>query len=138
GSFDKVSLDGLSLGFGLHTPGPLHKGNGTGVWFYDKKADATQQDALEKITTAQAGGMPFEIFKAIISTWLPAQHRTFDYAGNGRNSGVRVGEAVTITLEPIKNPISGDPESIRVEHSTGFMFKTAEVLSAKECKSAVP
>src|SRR2546425_523970 len=30
------------------------------------------------------------------------------------------------------------PETIRVEHSTGFMFKNAEVLSAKECRSAAP
>jgi hypothetical protein len=35
-------------------------------------------------------------------------------------------------LEPIKNPVTGDPESVRVEHATGFVFKTAEALSARE------
>ena len=45
GSYGKVSLDRLSLGFAIHTPEALHKGNGTGLIFYDKKANAAQRDA---------------------------------------------------------------------------------------------
>ncbi|HMC26793.1 MAG TPA: DUF1326 domain-containing protein [Verrucomicrobiae bacterium] len=138
GSYGKVSLDGLSLGFAIHTPEALHKGNGTGMIFYDKKANAAQRDALKQIGEGKAGGLPFEIFPAIISKLLEPQYVDFQYKSKGRNSSVRAGDLVQIALEPIKNPVSGKPESIRVEHTTGFMFKTAEVLSAKECRSTAP
>jgi hypothetical protein len=138
GSFGKVSLDGLSLGFAIHTPEALHKGNGTGLLFFDKKANATQRDALAQIASGKTGGLPFEIFPAIITKFLEPQYVDFKYSGSGCNSSVRAGELVKIALEPIKNPVSGKPESIRVEHATGFMFKAAEVLSAKECRSTAP
>ena len=138
GSYGKVSLDGLSLGFAIHTPGALHKGNGTGLMYYDKKANAQQRDALKAIGEGKAGGLPFEIFPVILTKLLEAQYVDFKYKSKGRNSSVRAGDLVQIELEPIKNPVSGKPESIRVEHATGFMFKTAEVLSAKECRSAAP
>ena len=138
GSYGKVSLDGLSLGFAIHTPGPLHKGNGTGLMYYDKKANAQQRDALKAIGEGKAGGLPFEIFPAIISKLLEPQYVDFQYKSKARNSSVRAGDLVQIALEPITNPVSGKPESIRVEHTTGFMFKIAEVLSAKECRSTAP
>jgi hypothetical protein len=43
----------------------------------------------------------------------------------------------SFAFEPIKNPVTGQPESVRVEHETGFLFKGADVVSAKECKSSV-
>jgi len=138
GSYGKVSLDGLSLGFAIHTPEALHKGNGTGLMYYDKKANAQQRDALKAIGEGKAGGLPFEIFPVILIKLLEPQYVDFRYTSRGRNSSARAGDLVQIALEPIKNPVSGEPESIRVEHATGFMFKTAEVLSAKECRSAAP
>jgi len=33
--------------------------------------------------------------------------------------------------------VSGDPESIRVEHESGFLFKWAHVVSAKEGRAQV-
>ena len=138
GTYGKVSLHGLSLGFAIHTPEALHKGNGTGLIYYDKKANAAQRDALRMIGEGKAGGLPFEIFPAIITKLLEPQYVDFQYSSRGRNSSARAGDLVQIALEPIKNPVSGEPESIRVEHATGFMFKTAEVLSAKECRSSAP
>ena len=35
-------------------------------------------------------------------------------------------------MEPIKNPVTGEPEQIRIEHGTGFIFKAAECVSAKQ------
>jgi hypothetical protein len=37
-----------------------------------------------------------------------------------------------MAVEPIKNPVTGEPESVRIEHGTGFIFKEAECVSAKE------
>jgi hypothetical protein len=41
-------------------------------------------------------------------------------------------------LEPIKNPVTGEPESIRVEHASGFIFKAADCASAKEQRVKSP
>jgi len=77
--------------------------------------------------------MPFEINR----------HHFFQNAGsanssrstfnlNGRNSSVQIGAAMTVAVEPIKNPVTGEPESVRVHHATGFIFKEAECFSAAQ------
>src|SRR5882724_3187197 len=66
GRADDVALDGLALAFAIRTPGPLHKGNGTGMIFFDEKANPAQREALTQIGMGRAGGLPFEIFPAII------------------------------------------------------------------------
>ena len=43
-----------------------------------------------------------------------------------------------VAVEPIKNPVTKEPESVRVEHATGFIFKSAEAVSAKECRIDIP
>src|SRR2546426_12529626 len=54
GKYGDVSLDGLGLAFAIHTPGPMHKGNGTGVFVIDEKATPAQRDALTQIATGKA------------------------------------------------------------------------------------
>jgi len=36
---------------------------------------------------------------------------------------VKIGQEIAVAVAPIKNPVTGEPESVRVEHETGFMFK---------------
>ena len=90
-----------------------------------------------KIATGQEGGMPFEIIAKTISRLLDPQYVTFDFKINDRNSSVRLGVNVSLAFEPIKNPVSGDPEAIRVEHESGFLFKWAHVVSAKEGRARI-
>ena len=132
GQYGDLPLDGLALGFVAHWPGALHEGNGTLALLFEQKANPKQREALMRIATGQEGGLPFEIIAKTISKLLDPQYVAFDFKINGTNSGVRMGPAVTLTFEPIKNPVTGDLESIRVEHETGFLFKWAHVVSAKD------
>ena len=136
GHYGEVRLDGFGFGFAARWPGPLHKGNGTAVLFFDERADTKQREALLQIASGKAGGMPFEIIAATLSTVLEPQFVPFQFDLKGRTSRATVGQAVTIDVEPIKNPISGAPEALRVEHETGFLFKSAEVVSAKVCQAS--
>jgi hypothetical protein len=138
GRFDQISLDGLGLGFAARWPKAMHEGNGTGVLFVDERANPSQRDALLKIATAQAGGLPFEILVSTLTTVLDPVFVPFEFELKGRDSRVRIGNAGSIVFEPIKNPVTGQPELVRVEHSTGFIFKAAECVSAKECRASVP
>ncbi len=78
--------------------------------------------------------MPFEVFPMLMSNTLPAQYATFEVKLDGRNSSATIGGGLggAISCEPIKNPVTGDPEQICVEHGTGFIFKSAEAVAARE------
>jgi hypothetical protein len=131
-------LDGLALGFAAHWPGPIHKGNGTVAILVDDKAKAEQRDALLQIASGKAGGMPFEIIVQTVTKALDPLFVPFEFSGRGKTSSVRMGDQVSIALEPIKNPVTGQPESVRIVHATGFFFKSAQAVSAKEGRSNVP
>ena len=134
GQYGNVKLDGLGIGGAARWPGPLHLGGGTAAWFVDERANPEQREALTKILTGEAGGAPFEIIRMTFAKTMPVQFVRFEYHADGRHSHARMGDAVITAVEPIKNPVSGAEESIRVQHETGFLFKSAEIVSARELK----
>jgi len=136
GRYGALPLDGLALGFVAHWPGALHEGNGTLALFFEQKANPKQREGLMRIATGQEGGMPFEIIAKTISKLLDPHYVSFDFKIDGQNSSVKMGNQVSLAFEPIKNPVSGDPEGIRVEHESGFLFKWAHVVSAKEGRAS--
>ena len=130
GHFGDVKLDGLGFAFAAHWPKAIHEGNGTACLFFDERANPQQRDALFQICSGQHGGMPFEVIVTTFSKILEPRYVPFKFNLAGRNSSVQVGDALSVTLEPIKNPVTGATESVRVEHATGFIFKGAECVSA--------
>ena len=138
GHYGDVSLDGLAVGFAAHWPKAIHEGNGTLALFLDERATPKEREALLTICSGQAGGLPFEILATTFSKVLDPIFASFHFHLNGRDSSVRIGDALNIAMEPIKNPVTGEPESVRVEHATGFIFKGADAVSGKECRVNVP
>lgn len=136
GNYGDVSLDGIGIGFSLKTKAALHEGDITLAAFIDEKANDDQKNAILQIMTRAAGGLPFEIIASLVSNMLEPQIVPFNFNIDGQNSSVSMGSTV-MAFEPIKNPVTGDPEKMRIEHETGFLFKGADVVSAKECKSSV-
>jgi hypothetical protein len=138
GRYGDVSLDGLGIGFAAHWPKAIHEGDGTLALFLDERATPQQRAALLQICSGQAGGLPFEILATTFSTVLEPIDAPFEFHISGRESSVRVGRALNVAMEPIKNPVTQEPESVRVEHGTGFIFKSAEAVSGKECRVDLP
>ncbi|HTF45206.1 MAG TPA: DUF1326 domain-containing protein [Terriglobales bacterium] len=137
GKFGDIPLDGLAFGFAAHWPKAIHLGNGTVSMLFDEKANQTQRDALMQIAIGQAGGMPFEILATTFSNLLPPHYVPFEFHLNGKESAVKAGNVMQIVTEPVKNPVTGQPEGVRVEHETGFIFKTAEVVSGTVCEANI-
>jgi hypothetical protein len=137
GNYGDVKLDGLGLAFAAHWPKAIHEGGGTCGLLFDERANPWQREALLTICSGQAGGMPFEIIVTTFSKLLEPQYVPFKFNINGRNSSVQIGDAINVALEPIKNPVTGEPESVRVQHSTGFIFKDAECVSASKMEVRV-
>ena len=134
GKCGNVSLDGLGLGFAAHWPKAIHLGGGTLTVFVDERADQEQREALENIAFGKLGGLPFEILATTFSTVQPTRFVPFEFHLDGRNSRARIGEEIAFNLEPVKNPVTGEPEFVRVEHATGFIFRGAEVVSANDLR----
>ena len=132
GKCGNVSLDGLCLGFAAHWPKAIHLGGGTVTLFIDERANQEQREALENIGFGKLGGLPFEILATTFATVQPTCFVPFEIHLDGRNSTARIGKHISIELEPVKNPVTGDPEFVRIEHATGFIFKGAEVVSARD------
>ena len=136
GSYGDVSLDGLGFGVAARWPAALHLGNGTAVPYFDERANEQQRDALMKIITGEAKGTsPFEIVISTLSKVLEPQYVPFEFSGSGRDRSTKMGDTASVAFEAIKNPVTGEPEGIRIEHDSGFFFKNAEVVSAKEMVS---
>jgi hypothetical protein len=127
-------LDGLCLGFAAHWPKAIHLGGGTVTIFIDERANQEQREALENIAFGKLGGLPFEILATTFSTVQPTRFVPFEFHLDGRNSRARIGEDIAFNLEPVKNPVTGEPEFVRIEHATGFIFKGAEVVSANDLR----
>ena len=132
GEFDGVKLDGLGLGFAAQWPGAIHEGNGSVLLFVDEKASAEQREALLTIGSGQAGGLPFEILATTFSNLLEPQFVPINFKIDGINSTATIGNSFRIVLESIKNPVTGEPEQVAVDHGTGFIFKKADACSARE------
>ena len=114
----------------------MHEGNGPICIFVDEKANPAQREALLAIAGGKAGGTRFELIASTISKVLDPHFVPFRFNLNGRNSSVTIGNAFAISLGPILNPVTHEPESLRVEHGTGFIFKNAECVSAEEGRVA--
>jgi hypothetical protein len=134
GRYGDVPLKGLGLGYVVHWPKAIHQGNGTALILCDEKATAEQREALIQIASGKAGGMPFEIIVTTFAKLLEPRFLPFQFNLNGRNSSVEIGKEATVGMAPIKNPVTGEPESVRIEHATGFIFKAAECVSADDMK----
>jgi hypothetical protein len=134
GKYGKVKLGGLGLGFAAHWPKAIHEGNGTVCIFVDEKANPKQRDALLQIASGQAGGLPFEILATTFSKILEPLFVPFTFTLKGKNSSMKMGDAVTASMAPIKNPVTQEPESVRVDHGTGFVFQKADCVSADEMR----
>jgi len=132
GNHGDTRLDGLGLAFAAHWPKAIHEGGGTICAFIDEKANPAQRDALVQIVSGSAGGLPFEILATTFSKMLEPRFVPFQFHMDGRNSSVKLADAMRISVVPISNPVTKEPESVRVEHATGFVFKVAECVSAKE------
>lgn len=132
GHYGDIKLDGLGMAFAAHWPKAIHEGNGTVCLMFDERANQEQRNALLQIASGEAGGLPFEIIATTFSTILEPLYLPFHFEIEGRNSSVQIGDAARMTTTPIKNPVTGEFESVRIDHGTGFIFKSAECVSAAE------
>ncbi|MFK4489751.1 DUF1326 domain-containing protein [Bradyrhizobium yuanmingense] len=134
GHFEGTRLDGLCFAITVDFPGPLHEGNGTIQPIIDERATAEQRQALFDIFSGKhsAEGTLFQIVSMIVTkihdpVFVPFE---FSFDKDGRVARLVAKGVLETDVEPIKNPVTGDPHRIQVVMPEGFEHRAAEVASA--------
>lgn len=134
GHFEQVSLDGLVFVVTVDFPGALHEGNGQAQPVIEERATPQQREALFNILSGQhsAEGTLFHIFSLIVTTmhepiFAPI---AFEFDQHARVALLRIPGVLETEVEPIKNPVTGQPHRIQVVMPEGFEHIAAEVASS--------
>jgi hypothetical protein len=139
GNFDDISLDGVKWAVAYHWPGPLHEGNGTVKAYFDPSTSEEQLNAMGQILTGQAGGTWFEVVASIVSEMKDPAVVPLDFQFNGRSAKIKLGDTVENVYAPIKNPVTGDEETVIVKIPGGMEYSQndgeAQVVQSSTLKS---
>ncbi len=138
GYFGSVRLDGLIIGSRYRWPGPVHEGGGIAQGFIEERATPEQRDALIQILSGkeQEPTTPFNIYGATIARELDLIVAPVEFSADfeARTGGFRVPGIMEMSLEPIRNPVTGAPHRAQIRLPQGFEFREAEMASGRfEC-----
>ncbi len=132
GHFGDVKLDGIRFASIYWWPGAVHEGNGIRRLLIDQKATPEQRRALEELNIGKHGGVYFEIFAAVCPNVLEPLFSPIIFQADreARTGSVRIPGVAEARIEPIKNPVTGEPLRARIDLPGGFEYKIAEVANA--------
>ncbi len=134
GHFGDVSLTGLCWAATLSWPRAIHEGNGTMQAIIDERADDDQRHALIEIVhgrETEPGATMLQVF----STTMTKVHDPLfmaielDIDIDERTARLVVPGMIEGTMEPIRNPVTGNPHRARIDLPNGFEYTLAEVAS---------
>ena len=135
GHYGGVSLDGLSWVSLFLWPGPIHEGNATCQAIVDAKASPEQREALRTILTGAAASEEAITFLDVFASTVTTMHEpvfkdiSFEIDVEGRSARLVVDDMVNTHVEPLRNPVTGEPHRARIDLPDGFEFTIAEIAS---------
>ncbi|WP_137885148.1 DUF1326 domain-containing protein [Pseudomonas sp. 2FE] len=134
GHFNDISLDDLCWVGTFAWPGAIHEGNGRCQVFIEDKASPAQREALLTILSGQEtepGATVFQVFSSTITEMYEPQFVPIEFSVDmaSRQAHTRIPGVLEVTGEPIRNPITGEPQEARLILPNGFEFTEAEMAS---------
>lgn len=135
GHFGNVRLDGLKVVSCLAWPGAIHEGKGAVQAVIDERASEAQRSAILTILKGEETEPGATIFNVLTGTidivhkplFLPIEFEADVEARTGR---FVVPGLVEARVEPIRNPVTGEPHRARVTLPHGFEYHEAEFASS--------
>lgn len=134
GHFEDQVLDGLCWVGTFAWPGAIHEGNGRCQVFIEERATPEQRAALLTILSGAEslpGATVFQVFSTTLSEVLEPRfvpiEMTIDV--DERSAHIRIPDVLEVTGEPIRNPVTGEPQRARLTLPDGFEFTEAEMGS---------
>ena len=134
GHFGDVDLSGLKWAAMFAWPQAIHLGHGEAFIVIDDSADEAQRNALLTILSGQEtepGATIFNVFATTLDkvhepAFLPIEIEADLERRTGR---IAIKGVVDTQVEPIRNPVTGEPHRARVSMPNGFEYKEAEYAS---------
>jgi hypothetical protein len=134
GYFGDIRLDGLRTAGVYRWPGAVHEGGGTWWSIIDKAATEAQVDAIFKITGGeeQEPNTGFAIYGSTVEHEPDPLFADieFEWDLEERTGRFVVADVLEAKIEPIRNPVTGEPHFIAIQPHDGFEFRSAEMASA--------
>ena len=129
GHFGDTRLDGVRFAEIVSWPGAIHEGDGTVQLVLDEAATPEQREAIQKLSSGEHGGAYFEIFASVLPHTREPMVAPVEIETDRerRVASVRVGDIAEATIEPIKNPVTGEEHRARIDLPGGFEYTLAEV-----------
>lgn len=135
GHFGDVRLDGLKIAFVLQWPGAIHEGRGKCLPIVDENADEDQRNALLKVMSGEETD-PFATMFNVYASTMETVHEPvftkidFDVDIEARTGHIRIKDLIDTSVEPIRNPVTGEPSRSRIDLPAGFEYELAEMANA--------
>jgi hypothetical protein len=133
GYFGDVRLDGLRIGATYRWPGAVHLGHGEVQGFIDERADEAQIDALFKILGGeeQDPTTVFNIYGSTIETEYDPVFAPiiFECDMDARTARFTVEGHLDMSIEPIRNPVTGEEHFAQIVLPKGWEYNLAEMGS---------
>jgi hypothetical protein len=134
GHYGATTLDGLTFASAWWWPGAVHEGNGVVQLAIDEKATPEQRRALLNIASGKEGCAFFEIFASTVSKVVDPLFVPIDFESDQeqRTARLKVPGLGEFRIEPIKNPVTGQPHRARIDLPEGFEYRVAEIGNCVE------
>ncbi|MDH4553930.1 DUF1326 domain-containing protein [Pseudomonas sp. BN417] len=134
GHLEDVALDGLCWVATFAWPGAIHEGNGRCQVFIEERASEAQRNALLTILSGgetDPGATVFQVFSTTLSEVYEPRFVPIEFSVDvdGRTAHTLIPGVLEVTGEPIRNPVTGDPQRARLVLPDGFEFTEAEMAS---------
>lgn len=132
GHFGDVKLDGVRLAYSFYWPGAVHEGNGTRQLIIDESATEEQREAIVALWSGEHGGAFFEIYGGMSPNMLETIYAPIEFVLDRpkRRATVRVSGIAETNIEPIRSPVTGDVNDIKLVLPNGWEWKEADMADS--------
>lgn len=124
-----MRLDGVGVALFAKWPGAIHEGSGHAASYVDERADPAQRAALTRVLRGEIGG-PWGIFIKTYELSEPAT-AVFDVHMAEHGSYARIGSAVELELQTIRNPVTQAEVHPEVVLPEGLVVKRGSMPASK-------
>jgi hypothetical protein len=107
GQFDVIDLKGLNAAMAVHSPGHMAEVPWQAALYVDSRGDAGQQDALTKIFSGQAGGVP-AVLASHVGEFLGVKSVEIAYQGSGKTRSLSIPGIAAAEIEAIEGQDGGE------------------------------
>lgn len=137
GRYGDVDLAGAKVAWALWWPKAVHEGGGRAHAYVDCATDQ-QFDALAKMWRGEVGGVYFEIFNSTFVEPTTVERAAVDLKLDGKNSRFSVKGVGEGIMAPLRNPVSGEENNVRIVNPDAFIWKDGEVTQGERLRVDLP